>query len=87
MARLRANFIIMRAVKGIYVSDLAEKVGISRNKLAGLFGATGRWEANTPGWPSNVRMANAEWDADKRERPYWLHPLVREVLAAGRVKL
>jgi hypothetical protein len=87
MARLRANFIIMRAVKGIYVSDLAEKVGISRNKLAGLFGATGRWEANTPGWPSNVRMANAEWDADKRERRYWLHPLVREVLAAGRVKL
>jgi hypothetical protein len=29
----------------------------------------------------------AEWDADKRERRYWLHPLVRDVLSCGRVKL
>jgi hypothetical protein len=72
---------------GIYTNDLANKAGITRNQLTGVLGSLGRRIANTPGWPEDLSLGDSKWDNDKKQRRYWLHPLIREVMLSGRVKL
>lgn len=74
--------------KGLTTTEIAKAAGISRESLAGVFGAFGRRVANTPGWPEGVSFAEAaQGDDDQAEWHYWLPDVVRNVLDSGQIKL
>jgi hypothetical protein len=74
--------------KGLTTTEIAKAAGISRESLAGVFGAFGRRVANTPGWPQGVSFAEyAQGDDDRAEWRYWLPEVVRDVLDGGQIKL
>jgi hypothetical protein len=76
---------------GLTTREIAEAVGISRARLAGVFGAFGRRMAHTPGWPEDQSIVNYEReyndDTSKQEWRYWLKSIVRDVLERGTVRL
>jgi hypothetical protein len=65
--------------KGLSSEELAKAVGIDRGQLAGVHGAFGRRIANTPGWPTGVRMIEKYRDENGQKR-HRLLPVVRAAL-------
>jgi hypothetical protein len=72
--------------KKLTTTDLATAVGITRQELAGVFGAFGRRVAHTAGWPDGLAFVGWERNDDD-EYVYWLPPVVRQVLESGKVQL
>jgi len=84
--------VLLRAdPEGLSTTEIAKAVGISRQELAGVFGAFGRRTASTPGWPKDesfVGFTRKYNDHEGREEwRYWLPPAVRQVLESGAVRL
>jgi hypothetical protein len=70
----------------INVVELAQKTGLSRQNIAGVWGALGRRLANTPGWPSDKWPMDEERDDDNLRR-YRAHETLVRLVKAGRIKL
>jgi hypothetical protein len=70
---------------GISSQELADKVGLSRAQLAGVFGALGRRFAHTEGWPDGASLYDVEWDGEMGQYRYSGRPILREVLASGKL--
>jgi hypothetical protein len=73
--------------KGLVSEEIADELGITRQQLAGVFGALGRRVASTNGWPTNGFLFDWEWDHERNQWRYFLPNAVREVLQNGRVRL
>lgn len=70
----------------INVVELAEKTGLTRQEIAGVWGALGRRLANTPGWPTDRWPMDEERD-DENLRRYRAHETLARLVKTGRIKL
>jgi hypothetical protein len=70
----------------INVIELAEKTGLTRQSIAGVWGALGRRLANTPGWPTDKWPMDEERD-DENLRRYRAHETLVRLVKTGRIKL
>jgi hypothetical protein len=77
--------VIDAGAAGIYIGDLAKKVGVTRAQLAGVLGALGRRFANTDGWPKDAWPIHSKRDQDKRQWKFWAAPVLREVVRRGNI--
>lgn len=71
-ARSLIRAIVAAAPAWISATQLAERIGLERDQVAGVFGALGRRFARTPGWPRTPgRPSRAaiehRWDPDGRD--------------------
>lgn len=68
-------------------AELAERTGIERPGLAGVWGALGRRLANTPGWPVDKWPMDDEWDDENGMPRYRAHKVLVDLIKQGRIKL
>jgi hypothetical protein len=82
---------VWRAVVDVYpnwinVVELAKQTNLTRQEVAGVWGALGRRLANTPGWPANKWPLDEDRD-DANLRRYRAHKTLVDLIKAGRIKL
>jgi hypothetical protein len=70
---------------GISSEEIAQKVGLTRAQLAGVWGTLGRRLANTPGYPKGGTSIGWKWDPHIHQNRYWALPVLRKVMASGKV--
>ncbi len=72
---------------GIYISDLATKVGVTRPQLAGVLGALGRRFANTEGSPDEPweGLIKEKWDQAKAQWKFWPDWVLFKIAERGKV--
>lgn len=79
---------LLKSSNGVTTEEFAKLLGITRNQLAGVFGAFGRRLSHTTGFPEDDAeswLATSKWDG--RVRRYVLTDLGRAALQDKRVKL
>jgi hypothetical protein len=67
--------------------ELAQRTGLTRQELSGVWGALGRRAAGTKGWPKGGQAVESDWDRDNRLWRYRAVPALCQLVQSGRVKL
>ena len=83
---------VWRAIADAYpnwitAAELAERTGIERHRLSGVWGALGRRLANTPGWPADKWPFDEERDDENNLPRYRAHEVLSNLVKTGRIKL
>jgi hypothetical protein len=71
----------------INTKELAKATGMTRQQIAGVWGALGRRFSNTKGWPRGQWPITDRWDAAKSLWCYQAKPVLCELVRQGRIKL
>jgi hypothetical protein len=79
---------VVKASPGsINTKELAKATGMTRQQIAGVWGALGRRFANTQGWPRGRWPIVDRWDAGKLLWTYEATPILCDLAQQGRIKL
>lgn len=83
---------ILNAVVGaspgwINTEELAKATHLTRQQIAGVWGALGRRFANTEGWPSGKWPVKDQWDQEKSLWRYQASAVLCQLVKDGRVRL
>ncbi|AXK82369.1 hypothetical protein DW352_18725 [Pseudolabrys taiwanensis] len=70
----------------VNVIELADRTGLSRQEIAGVWGALGRRLAHTTGWPTDEWPMDEDRDHNNLRR-YRAHADLVRLVKAGRIKL